>query len=100
MKILKGDNLVLRPPEPNDIDLLYQWENNTEIWRISNTLVPFSKHILKKYIENASQDIYTAKQMRFIIDKYKTTNQETKSIGTIDLFDFDAYQADPGAGRE
>lgn len=98
MKILKGNNLVLRPLEPKDVDLLYQWENNTDVWRISNTLVPFSKHILKKYIESTSQEIYTTKQIRFIIDKLETTKQEIKSIGTIDLFDFDAYHLRAGIG--
>ena len=57
MNLLIGDKFNLRPLEPNDIDLLYEWENDTDIWRISNTLVPFSKNVLKQYIENSEASI-------------------------------------------
>ena len=60
--------IVLRALEPSDIDLLYQWENDKKIWQGSNTLVPFSRYILKQYIENSYKDIYEMKQQRFMID--------------------------------
>ncbi len=99
MNILEGENIFLRPLEPDDVDLLYKWENNSEVWQISSTLVPFSRHILQKYIENSTQDIYTAKQLRLIIDlKGIDSKTKSKSIGTIDLFDFDAYHLRAGIG--
>src|SRR5512145_129569 len=55
--------ILLRAVEPYDIDVLYRWENDTEIWRVSNTITPFSKFILEKYIESAHLDIYQAKQL-------------------------------------
>ena len=58
MNILESVNIKLRAPEPEDIDLLYEWENNTEIWYLSNTLTPFSKYSLKKFIEHSHLDIY------------------------------------------
>ena len=45
------DQIVLRALEPDDVELLYNWENNRDIWKISNTQAPFSKYILQKYIE-------------------------------------------------
>jgi diamine N-acetyltransferase len=41
---LTHGNVRLRALEPDDIDLLYDWENNMEIWHVSNTLEPFSKY--------------------------------------------------------
>lgn len=94
--MLESENIKLRALEPSDIDLLYDWENNTNIWTISNTLNPFSKFILKQYLENSHLDIYQTKQLRLIIElKTKDTNIP---IGTIDIFDFDPYHLRAGVG--
>ena len=95
MKHLDGIHIRLRAPEPEDLDILYQWENNTDIWLVSNTIVPFSKHILKKYIDTAHLDIYETRQLRFMI---QTLGENPKTIGTIDLFDFDPYHCRAGIG--
>jgi len=91
---MKAEELVLRALEPEDIDLLYQWENNIEIWEVSNTLTPFSKHQLKTYIEQAQLDVFQTKQLRLIIE-LETSKQV---IGMIDLFDFDAFHQRAGIG--
>jgi len=80
-----GENLSLRALEPEDINLLYQWENNTSIWHLSNTITPFSRHLLEEYILNSHQDIYTVKHLRLMI----VLNKSKEAIGCIDLFDFD-----------
>lgn len=90
------NKIVLRALEPDDIDLLYDWENNRDIWRISNTQVPFSKYILQKYIENSHLDIYQTKQLRMMIDLKKNIGKKT--IGCVDLFDFDPIHARAGIG--
>ncbi|MBS1645753.1 MAG: GNAT family N-acetyltransferase [Bacteroidetes bacterium] len=90
---LKNENLYLRALEPNDINLLYEWENNPAIWRVSNTLMPFSKFVLEQYLVNAHQDVFTAKQIRLLI-----CLNNHKPIGTIELFDFDAQNARAGVG--
>ena len=97
MEKLKKNNIILRPLEPEDLEVLYKWENDSEIWTISNTITPFSKYILKKYIENSHLDIYETKQFRFMIDLLSEKN-DTKPIGTIDLFDFDPYHNRIGVG--
>ncbi len=94
MKNLENKIIKLRALEPEDIDLLYYWENNVSIWNVSNTLEPFSKYILKKYIENSHKDIYTTKQVRFIIE----TKPEHKAVGMIDLFDIDIFHKRAGVG--
>jgi diamine N-acetyltransferase len=94
LKILEGKHTRLRAPEPEDLEFLYQWENNVDVWQVSNTITPFSRFTLKKYIETAHLDIYENQQLRLMIDTIK----EGKTIGTIDLFDFDPYNHRAGVG--
>ena len=56
--------------------------------------MPFSKYILKKYIENSHLDIYESKQLRLIIEK----KDNNTLIGTIDVFDFDHFHQRAGLG--
>jgi diamine N-acetyltransferase len=93
-----GYNIILRAPEPSDIDVLYRWENDMEIWHVSNTYTPFSKYILEKYIETAHLDIYQVKQLRLMIDICENGTRQTHTVGAIDLFDFDPYHNRAGVG--
>lgn len=86
-------NISLRPIEPEDIDLLYRWENNMEIWEVSNTKTPFSRHILAQYLQESAKDIYELKQLRLIIQ-----NEQNNPVGAVDLFDFDPYHLRAGVG--
>jgi len=87
-------NLELRALEPEDLDILYKWENDTEIWNLSDRVAPLSLYILKKYLENAHKDIYETKQLRLIIQ----LNGTNRPIGAIDLFDFDPFHKRAGIG--
>lgn len=89
--------IILRAPEPEDLELLYLWENDPEIWQVSNTITPFSKYILRQYIENSHLDIYQTRQLRLMID-VRENESTLKTIGTIDLFDFDPYHHRAGVG--
>ncbi|MBT3384588.1 MAG: GNAT family N-acetyltransferase [Prolixibacteraceae bacterium] len=91
--LLKYGKISLRPIEPEDIELLYQWENNIEIWEVSNTKTPFSRHILAQYLKESAKDIYETKQLRLIIQ-----NQKYEPVGAIDLFDFEPYHLRAGVG--
>lgn len=93
MATLHGKNINLRALEPIDLDFLFSVENNESFWEISSTQTPFSKYILQKYIENAHQDIYEAKQYRFVI-----CNTQNIPVGMIDLFDFNPQHKRVGVG--
>ena len=93
MANLIGKNISLRALEPEDIDFLFLTENNELFWEVSSTQVPFSKYLLKQYINNAHKDIYEAKQYRFII-----CNTENVPVGMIDLFDFNPQHNRVGIG--
>lgn len=89
-----GNLIKLRAVELADIDLLYKWENDVSSWYLSNTITPFSKFLLEEYIANAQLDIYTTKQLRLMIEIIKTN----KTIGCIDLFDFEPRHLRAGIG--
>ena len=93
MLSLKGEHIYLRALEPKDLDFLYQLENDTSIWEISGTVKPYSKKVLKLYLENAHRDIYDVKQLRLCI-----CNTKDDCIGLIDLFDFDPKNRRAGMG--
>ena len=91
---LEDKNIRLRAIEPNDINIIYKWENNTDIWKVSNTITPFSRKIITDYVEHSHLDIYQTKQLRLIIE----LKQNNLAIGTIDLFDFDPFHKRAGVG--
>lgn len=93
---MKSENLQLRALEPSDVDLLYKWENDPSIWHLSNTLAPFSRFALEQYVLNTSDDIFTARQLRLMIDIHQES--PVKTIGCIDLFDFDPANLRAGIG--
>lgn len=92
--MLTNNIINLRALEPQDVETLYLWENNTELWTISNILVPISKHQLIEFVQNSNLDIYETKQLRLMID----LNTNKKTIGCVDLFDFDPFHRRAGVG--
>ncbi|MBC5839848.1 MAG: GNAT family N-acetyltransferase [Flavobacteriaceae bacterium] len=94
MITLKGDTIYLRALEPNDLEFVYLIENDQSIWPVSNTNTPYSRFLVKQYLENAQQDIYEAKQLRLAICQ----DEDFPALGLIDLFDFDPRNNRAGVG--
>lgn len=94
MKTLKGIYIQLRALETIDLEFIYAIENDVSVWTVSQTQTPYSKFLIKQYLENANQDIYEAKQLRLVICDIKTQ----KAIGLIDLFDYDPKNNRVGVG--
>ena len=93
--LLKNKDIVLRAVEPEDLEILYRWENSTVLWYHGNTLAPYSKLVLRQYINDSLEmDIYQSKQLRLMIDLV----EEKVTIGTIDLYDIDAHNRRAGIG--
>lgn len=91
---MKYKNINLRALEPEDLELLYDWENNDSYWTISNTISPFSKFTLKRYLENSHKTIFETSQLRLMIEHIK----DKVTIGTIDIFNFDPFHSRAGLG--
>ena len=86
---LENSDILLRQLEPEDLETLYIWENDVNIWSATNTIIPHSRYALKQYLENSHKDIFETGQLRLMIEE-KSTN---RPIGTVDLFDFDPLNA-------
>lgn len=93
MLTLTGEHIYLRALEPEDLDFIYEIENDENIWEMSSTQTPYSKFLIKQYLKNAQQDIYEAKQLRLMI-----CMNDHRSIGLIDLFDFNPTHRRAGVG--
>jgi diamine N-acetyltransferase len=78
------DTVRLRAMEPEDLDLLYTIENDTRLWAVGVTSVPYSRYVLHDYIANTKNDIYADGQVRMMIE---TTEGET--VGIADIMNFD-----------
>jgi diamine N-acetyltransferase len=94
MLTLTGHTIYLRALEPEDLDFIYALENNETVWEVSNTQTPYSRFLIRQYLENAHQDIYEAKQLRLAI----CLNDTGETIGLIDIFDFDPKNNRAGVG--
>lgn len=78
----------LRALEPEDLDFLYDIENDPELWDISNYTTPYSRYALNIYIANNTCDIYRDGQTRFIIE-----NSDGIAVGMIDLTQFEPHHS-------
>ncbi|RHJ83271.1 GNAT family N-acetyltransferase [Parabacteroides sp. AM08-6] len=94
MDLLQNENIRLRALEPEDLELLYHWENNPEWWELGSTISPYSRYMLKEYIAGAHRDIYEQRQLRLMID-FLPMNA---TIGMIDLYDFEPHHHRAGIG--
>ena len=93
MVTLKGEHIYLRALEPEDIEFIHEIENDENIWEISNTRTPYSKFLIKQYLDHAHKDIYEVKQLRLVISSY-----DNEALGLIDVFDFDFDNRRAGIG--
>ena len=81
---MKEPDILLRALELEDLDFLYQIENDDRLWELGVSNVPYSRRVLLDYISNASADIYVDNQVRLIVE-----NSRKEQVGIVDLTDFD-----------
>lgn len=93
-KLLENNIIRLRAMEPEDLEPLYKWENDTALWKYGSTLSPFSRFALKQYLLEAQQDIYQSRQLRLMVELVS----DKTPIGTVDLYEFDAFHQRAGVG--
>lgn len=93
MVTLQGQYISLRALEPEDLEFIYKIENDENLWELSNTQTPYSRFLIKQYLDNAHQDIFEAKQLRLVI-----CGLNNEALGLIDIFDFDFKNKRAGVG--
>ena len=84
----------LRALEPDDLEFLYELENDPSIWGVSDTLAPVSRQALREYLTHAAADFYVVRQLRLVI----TTAIGSPAVGVVDLFDYDPLHQRAGVG--
>jgi len=83
----------LRAPEPDDLDFLYQLENDPEQWAVSDVLpAPVSRHTLREYLRHTHTSLAEAGQLRLILEA------AGEPVGTLDLYDYSALHQRAGVG--
>ncbi|MCM1517942.1 MAG: GNAT family N-acetyltransferase [Pseudoflavonifractor sp.] len=91
---LENDIVRLRALEPTDLDCLYRWENDTSLWEVGNSIAPFSRKQLWDYIESYDGNIFSARQLRLMIESVA----DGASVGTLDFYDFDPFNSRSAVG--
>jgi diamine N-acetyltransferase len=79
---LQGENIRLRAPELDDIDWMFEIENNDTYWHLSEAYQPFSRWTIENFIKGQT-DIFAEKQYRFVAE-----DKSHNKIGIIDLYNF------------
>lgn len=82
---IKNDTIALRCAEPEDAHLIYSWENDRTVWRVSGTIAPYTLFHIEQFLLN-NNDLTSQKQLRLMIVLCATS----ESIGCIDIYDYDA----------
>lgn len=83
-ELLVGETIRLRAPELEDLPVMYQMENMSELWNVGNVTVPYSRYTLKKYIEQCHNDIFIDRELRLMMELCNSG----VVVGTIDLIDY------------
>ena len=88
MSTVRMENRIvrLRAMEPEDINLLYEVENDPDVWEAGDYGSPYSRHALTQYIISSQNDIFADKQLRLIIER----KEDLAPLGIIDITNFSA----------
>ena len=90
----QAPEITLRALEPEDLDFLFQLENDPDLWAASDVLpAPVSRHALRDYLRHAAAGLAEAGQMRLII-----SNEAGRAVGTLDLYEYSALHQRVGVG--
>ena len=91
---IEGEKICLRALEPEDVALMYRWENDASVWAVSGTIAPFSRHQLQRFLDEQQFDLQQTRQQRLIIE----TRAEGRAVGALDLFEIDLLNRRAGLG--
>ncbi len=78
---IEGDKICLRTLVPDDLEFVFRWENDPEVWKFGGEARRFSRKELRQFIENQQFGFQANGQLRFIAE------HAGRPVGMIDLFD-------------
>ncbi len=102
---ITGEKVVLRAVEPEDLDVMYVWENDPQLWEYGQTRVPYSRYQLRQFIERQGQDLGDDGELRLIIClpcesefRGQTLIDAGEAVGVIDIFEYSPTHRRAGVG--
>lgn len=75
--------MIVRPIEAEDLDVLYEIENEPGTWSVATPGGPYSHFALSRYIEQFGTEIFTSGQLRLM-----ACDDDGTPIGTLDLTNY------------
>lgn len=72
----------MRALEPEDLELVYRIENDSELWPSSGSSQHLSRYTVRQYLEQQTSDIYRDGELRLVIET------DGKAVGLVDLTSF------------
>lgn len=81
---IKNGLIALRCAEPTDAQLIYRWENDRSVWRVSGTYVPYTLFQIEQFLLG-NNDLFSQNQLRLIIER----DDDLSPVGCLDLYDYD-----------
>jgi RimJ/RimL family protein N-acetyltransferase len=83
--------ISLRPVSTDDFNLIFEWENIPELWKVSEQQGPFSREEIESFISNCL-DVNNTEIERWIVCN------SSVPIGAIDIFEYDLLNQNCGIG--
>jgi len=77
----------------DDLEMIHEWENRSELWYLGDVHQPLTRSDIKQFMQSSTGDIYLDGQLRLMID-----DKLGNPVGCIDLFDFDPFNEKAGVG--
>lgn len=93
MMFISDDIISLRAAEPEDARQIYAWENDRNLWRVSETMAPTTLFQVEQFLLGNS-DLLTNRQLRLMV----VLKGADRPIGSVDLFDYDPVNSRVGIG--
>ena len=78
-----ASDISLRALEPEDLELIYRIENDPTFWRWGLASVPYSRYVLRQYLQTAANDLFADRQVRLVVQRAET------ALGLVDLTNFE-----------
>ena len=79
-----SSKLHLRIMEPEDLEDVFQIENDSDLWEVSTNHGPYSHRVVTDFVLNSTGDIAKDGQMRFMVET------DEGVVGTLDFTDYNA----------
>jgi diamine N-acetyltransferase len=83
---LKNNCIQLRAIEPEDVDFLYNIENNTANWETGSVHLPLSRATLLAYLQQPPVDVFMATDLKWMI-----TLRDGTPLGMLDINNIDHF---------